>query len=285
MRLLGQYKLVATTTCDAVMESVKLIYGSNVDFGESVSMCCWMTIDPLAEKYYHISPYVYCAWNAISLVDPDGMDWYTYTDKNGEEQWQWIFGNTTPTYEDDNGIIWNRSSRNNISLSKNAQSANLSQEENELLNLSKLESTISAGAFAAGGIGTVAEASNVTFRMTDGKGRFDFHRYSSGWDKGNQYVKSAQIYKVSTLGKVLNGVGIAAGIGDLFVSGTQFLCANTVEEQCESIVDIGASAAGFIPGVGPFFSLYWITMGKTVYLNQTLPNIRNGVSMKLPEPY
>ena len=30
------------------------------------------TMDPLAEKYYSISPYAYCANNPVNLVDPDG---------------------------------------------------------------------------------------------------------------------------------------------------------------------------------------------------------------------
>lgn len=30
------------------------------------------TIDPLAEKYYHLSPYAYCANNPVNAVDPDG---------------------------------------------------------------------------------------------------------------------------------------------------------------------------------------------------------------------
>jgi RHS repeat-associated protein len=32
----------------------------------------WQTIDPLCEKYYSISPYVYCANNPINAYDPDG---------------------------------------------------------------------------------------------------------------------------------------------------------------------------------------------------------------------
>ena len=32
----------------------------------------FITLDPLAEKYYNLSPYAYCAGNPISFVDPDG---------------------------------------------------------------------------------------------------------------------------------------------------------------------------------------------------------------------
>lgn len=34
------------------------------------------TIDPHAENYYHLSPYVYCGGNPVNAIDPDGMDWY-----------------------------------------------------------------------------------------------------------------------------------------------------------------------------------------------------------------
>lgn len=33
---------------------------------------CWHSMDPLAEKYYSVSPYAYCAGNPVMFVDPDG---------------------------------------------------------------------------------------------------------------------------------------------------------------------------------------------------------------------
>ena len=37
-------------------------------------MTMWLSVDPLADKYPNISPYAYCAWNPVKLVDPDGRE-------------------------------------------------------------------------------------------------------------------------------------------------------------------------------------------------------------------
>lgn len=34
----------------------------------------FLSIDPMSNKYPSISPYAYCAWNPVKLVDPDGND-------------------------------------------------------------------------------------------------------------------------------------------------------------------------------------------------------------------
>ena len=38
------------------------------------------SVDPLAEKYYSISPYVYCAGNPVKFIDPDGRDLRSWKD-------------------------------------------------------------------------------------------------------------------------------------------------------------------------------------------------------------
>lgn len=42
----------------------------------------WLSVDPMADKYPSISPYAYCAWNPIKVVDPNGMDTIVF-DGNG----------------------------------------------------------------------------------------------------------------------------------------------------------------------------------------------------------
>jgi RHS repeat-associated protein len=49
----------------------------------------WTTQDPLAEKYYSWSPYNYCGNNPINRIDPNGMDWYSTTDKDGNLQYHY----------------------------------------------------------------------------------------------------------------------------------------------------------------------------------------------------
>jgi hypothetical protein len=46
-------------------------------------MTMWLSVDPLADKYPSISPYAYCAWNPVKLVDPDGREMGDFYSKDG----------------------------------------------------------------------------------------------------------------------------------------------------------------------------------------------------------
>ena len=34
----------------------------------------WLSVDPMSDKCPSVSPYAYCAWNPMKLVDPDGRE-------------------------------------------------------------------------------------------------------------------------------------------------------------------------------------------------------------------
>ena len=44
----------------------------------------WFVPDPLAEKYYSYSPYVYCGNNPILRIDPNGKSDFTINKETGE---------------------------------------------------------------------------------------------------------------------------------------------------------------------------------------------------------
>ena len=52
-------------------------------------MTMWLSVDPLADKYPGISPYAYCAWNPVKLVDPDGKE---IVIKDGEQTYYYRNG-------------------------------------------------------------------------------------------------------------------------------------------------------------------------------------------------
>ena len=57
----------------------------------------------MANKYPGWSPYNYCTSNPLIIIDPNGLDWFYYQNKDEKEaQWHWQEGSTA-TYIDADG--------------------------------------------------------------------------------------------------------------------------------------------------------------------------------------
>lgn len=69
-------------------KELDLVHGMRLyDYGARMYdqiLGCWTSVDPMAEKYYHISPYVFCADNPVRNVDPNGKEKIDLLDKTDE---------------------------------------------------------------------------------------------------------------------------------------------------------------------------------------------------------
>jgi len=60
---------------------------NQMDYGarrRGAGLPVWTAVDPLAEKYYSISPYAYCAGNPVNRIDPDGRSGEAVIDKKNK---------------------------------------------------------------------------------------------------------------------------------------------------------------------------------------------------------
>jgi len=77
---------------DSLLKTVKL----------DVTALKFISVDPHAESYPNTSPYCYVNNNPILNIDPDGRDWFKYTQEGADEaSWNWHDGST---YEHKTGV-------------------------------------------------------------------------------------------------------------------------------------------------------------------------------------
>jgi len=62
----------------------------------------WLSVDPLASKYPHESPYAYCGNNPVMMIDPDGQEKLIWLNKNLKTDQTIIQG--ASKYQDDKAI-------------------------------------------------------------------------------------------------------------------------------------------------------------------------------------
>jgi RHS repeat-associated protein len=92
------YRFVSTTLAaqipsgNAIANSLGLLHAETgfsyfgARYYDSDLMTGWLSVDPMADKYPSLSPYAYCAWNPVRLVDLDGrmLDEWNVNIQTGE---------------------------------------------------------------------------------------------------------------------------------------------------------------------------------------------------------
>ena len=245
----------------------------------------WTSTDPLAEAYYHVSPYAYCAGNPVSFVDPDGMgindvnelegativgerkkryvmdkSWYEWKKNNQREQEQ------TSKISDDNEP--GSSGRIRYYRDKNGKICGEIQEV--VVRPSKGTSSLKGTAvkllqnmlFWGSGAVLFFEHNNYSRIFNHWRGK-NGKLYSGLTGKGpNQHTGSRSLamekaMKFDKAGKVLGIVGTGYSAYEAYnAEGLK---------RFEYGLNAVMGAAGFIPEVGPFISLYWGVGGKQLY--------------------
>ena len=107
----------------------------------------WHSMDPMAEKYYGISPYAYCGGNPVNLGDYNGMDTLNFILKDGASDYA-SFSSRVTTNGNHIGII--KDSKGNVINQFsfiNQEDAEMFKEEDDggiaLISKSEIESILS----------------------------------------------------------------------------------------------------------------------------------------------
>ena len=217
-------------------------------------MTMWLSVDPLADKYPSISPYAYCAWNPMKLIDPDGKEilpYLIYDDKTKKLQ-IWDDNNTSNNYNDDT-FIGEYDAHNNVSTSPNCQ-GKWPDGEYEMLDKS---------------------SSHMHGDHKDRKGRLD--------DSSDGAYGEGGIYRAQTFtqddGKVRIGMGIHAGREYLdFEDRVTMGCIRTTPEAFEAITTA-------IANYGPLRSIIIRnneSSSQSSVVNSIYPQQRPSLNLQLP---
>ena len=132
----------------------------------------WQSIDPMCEKYYHISPYVFCANNFVNAVDHNGMDTINISWSSDK----WVVSDPIIAKGDDvfnvTDAAGNLSSYtfNNSGEGKNVNMLNVDIQDNYTLGVYHVSGSEEAGAtgyYVAPG-GKASNVANSNARIEDG---------------------------------------------------------------------------------------------------------------------
>ena len=268
----GQKVSVSTGAPAAAAGSPYLDFGARVYDPRTAA---WLSQDPMAEKYYGVSPFVYCINSPLNVIDPFGLTYYWV---NGEMQeiddgyydtmevtrqeykrLQHKFARSDTQYTnyrfrlmDRNGFI--DSKGNSVLAASRITAGDVPNDQFNWLD---------AGiAFVSGG---ASETGKFLYNPDTQRwfgGRFRFGTYGLDFYGNQSTWKQKSVVKA---GRYLTHVGNIAAMFGLAKSVYVYGMSPNEEGKADAALDFLMGTAGFTPYVGPLISLYWSLGGKKLH--------------------
>ena len=247
----------------------------------------WFVADPLSEKYYADSPYIYCGSNPVNRIDLFGMDyWSTSNPDEISRFWSWM------SQSGENGIgtysfitdSWNRMTDKVFleAYGKYGQQALTYNDQTNKLYSSYV--TYENGEIVVNGVSTTALGllSNKTFGLEDAyslgmtAGGFFAgakemsYVYGGSWKGkngkwnnlswgGNQYTGARRV--AVSKANIYNGIGKGLFVLDVIVNGVEIARTNEVVIPSIKIGISTISTFGGLPGMFIGGVYYMMSLG------------------------
>ncbi|MBP5515433.1 MAG: hypothetical protein J6X86_00645 [Bacteroidales bacterium] len=97
------FRLPGSTGKELDLETGYSYFGAR--YLDNALSTAWLSVDPMADKYPSISPYAYCSWNPVKLVDPDGQDVWSVSEDGTIQKTSNDGGTMKQTVKYSNGTV------------------------------------------------------------------------------------------------------------------------------------------------------------------------------------
>ena len=248
----------------------------------------WTSMDPLCEKYYIVSPYVYCENNPISVIDPTGMQpdsleaalmaAYSYRDKNSRKYakqlnaFQWNVSNNIESISGMKATIFTRTTHINGDLKTEYAIAFAGTDFNfgsveEIAEAIKDVGTDIQHFWGLGISLQQIEAVKYAFRLSSTANDVTFVGHSLG---GGLAAFSSMLTGVPAI--TFNSASINGGpkiIGNIMYGDNNIIQYQTVGKSLGGVIRIGGDPVNYFQR-----NIFRPSQGKVhpVYINSFLPN-------------
>ena len=200
----------------------------------------WISVDPMADKYPSISPYAYCAWNPVKLVDPDGREAIT-----NDDGWLVNHENKTITHISDKGGSQTQyaTSTNGFTLSYDMNIGNFIKSRQADGYKIKEASSSKTGVGIAGGSVTLSILQNKIISPA-AKAFREQQQLSDNMNLGLDYSK--ELSKINMINNYVTKGGRFLNLAGFSLSTYQLINDNNVDDAVFHSMDVIMGVLGAV---------------------------------------